>query len=131
MPEVGLEPTCLAAEDFELSGYTGALLHNSTEGRMSPCIWTDSSYGFSDGRAERGEAVQDGDTVLELGDLTVEVPRSQTLAQAVSDNASIRRESDPPDRFLARIVFWPGSYFDAAPAVIAAPSSPDGSTEAA
>ena len=83
VPEVGLEPTCLAAEDFELSGYTGALLHNSTEGRMSPCIWTDLSHGFSDGRAERGKAVQDGDTDLELGDLTIKVPRGQTLTQAV------------------------------------------------
>ena len=41
---------------------------------------TDSSCGFSDGYAERGEAVQDGHTDLELGDLTVEVSRSQTLA---------------------------------------------------
>ena len=29
--------------------------------------WTDSSHGFSDGYAERGEAVQDGHTDLELG----------------------------------------------------------------
>jgi hypothetical protein len=34
-----------------------------------------SSYGFSDGYSERGEAVQDGHTNMELGDLAVEVPR--------------------------------------------------------
>ena len=37
--------------------------------------------GFSDGRAERGAAVQGGDTHLELGELTVEVASGQTLAQ--------------------------------------------------
>ena len=36
---------------------------------------------FSDGYAECCEAVQDGDTDLELGNLTVEVPSGQTLAQ--------------------------------------------------
>ena len=40
----------------------------------SPFPWTDLSHGFSDGYAERGEAVQDGHADLELGDLTVEVP---------------------------------------------------------
>ncbi len=39
------------------------------------------SHGFSDGYAERGEAVQDGHTDLELGNLTVEVPRHEALAQ--------------------------------------------------
>ena len=37
---------------------------------MFPYPRTDSSYGFSDGCAERGEAVQEGDTNLELRDLT-------------------------------------------------------------
>ena len=41
----------------------------------------DSSHGFSDGYAERGEAVQDGHTDLELGNLTVEVPRHEALTQ--------------------------------------------------
>ena len=42
---------------------------------------TDSSHGFRDGYAERGEAVQHGDTDLELCDLTVEVPGGQPLAK--------------------------------------------------
>lgn len=70
---------------------------------------TDSSYGFSEGYSERGEAVQDGDTDLELGDLTVEVPSGQTLAQQFHT------------MYLG---------FDAASAVIAAPSSPDRPAEA-
>lgn len=43
---------------------------------------TDLSNGFRDGNAERGEAVEYGDTDLELHNLTVEVPRGQALAQA-------------------------------------------------
>ena len=39
------------------------------------------TYGFSDGRAERGEAVPDGNTDLEIGELTVEVASGQTLAR--------------------------------------------------
>lgn len=42
---------------------------------------TDLSREFCDGRAERGEAVQDGDTDLEFCDLTVEVPCAQALAE--------------------------------------------------
>ena len=42
---------------------------------------TDSSHGFRDGYAERGEAIQHGDTNLELCDLTVEVPGGQPLAK--------------------------------------------------
>jgi hypothetical protein len=60
---------------------SGALLHKSADGRGSPFLGQDLSHSFSDGRSERGEAVQDGDTDLELGDLTVEVPRAQALAQ--------------------------------------------------
>jgi hypothetical protein len=41
--------------------------------RITPFPRTDSSHGFSDGYAERGEAVQDGHLDLELGNLTVEV----------------------------------------------------------
>lgn len=41
----------------------------------------DLSYGVGNGCAERGEAVEDGDTDLELGNLTVEVPREQALSQ--------------------------------------------------
>ena len=42
---------------------------------------TDSSHGFRDRYAERGEAVQDSDTDLEFDNLTVEVPSGQALAQ--------------------------------------------------
>ena len=70
---------------------------------------TDVSHGFSDGYAGRGEAVQDGHTDLELRDLTVEVPRGQA----------------PVRRFHTVHL-----GLDAALAVIAAPSSPDGPTKA-
>lgn len=69
----------------------------------------DSSHAFCDGYAERSEAIQDGDTHLELGDLTVEVPGHLALTKQF-DTVHLR--------------------FDAALAVIAARSSPGGSTEA-
>lgn len=69
----------------------------------------ESSYGFSEGYSERGKAVQVGDTDLELGDPTVEVPSGQTLAQ----------------QFHTMHL-----GFDVASAVIAAPSSPDRRAEA-
>ena len=86
---------------------------------------TDSSYGFSDGNSKRGEAVQDGHTNLELGNLTVEVPRHEALTQQFDTVHPFAGKTIP------RIVFWPGSYFDAASAVIAAPSTPNRPTEAA
>ena len=47
-----------------------------------PFARTDLSHSFSDGYAERVEAVQDGNSDLELRDLTVEVPRGhEALAQ--------------------------------------------------
>ena len=64
---------------------------------------------MSFGYAECGEAVQDGDTDLELRDLAVEVPRHEALTQQFH-TVHLR--------------------FDAASAVIAAPSSPDRPTEA-
>lgn len=73
-----------------------------------PLLRTDSSHGLSFGCAESSEAVEYGDTDLELGDLTVEVARGQALAQ----------EFDAAHLGLG-----------AASAVIPAPSSPDGSTE--
>ena len=75
-----------------------------------PLPRTDLSCGLSDGYAKGSEAVQDGYSYLELRHLTVEVPRHEALAQEF-DAVHLR--------------------FDAASAVIAAPSSPDGSTEAA
>ncbi|SEB07742.1 hypothetical protein SAMN05444370_1575 [Rubrimonas cliftonensis] len=42
---------------------------------------TDSSYGFGDGYAEGGEAVQHGDPDVEFRDLTVEVPRHEPLTE--------------------------------------------------
>ena len=47
----------------------------------APLLRTDLSHGFRDRDAKCGEAVQDGDTDLELGDLTVELARGETLAQ--------------------------------------------------
>jgi len=93
----------------ELVGAEMALLHKSGDGRGFPLPRTDLSHGFCDGYAERGEAVQDGHTDLELGDLTIEVPCAQPLAQ----------------QFQTMHL-----GFDAAPAVVTAPSSPNGSTEA-
>ena len=70
---------------------------------------TGSSDGLSDGDAERSEAIQDGHANLELGDMTVEVPCQEARAQQFDTMHPC---------------------FDAAPVVMAAPSSPDGSTEA-
>ncbi len=75
----------------------------------APIPRTELSHDLCDGDAERGEAVQDGHTDLELGHLTVEVLRNEALTQQFHTVHLC---------------------LDAAPAVIAAPSSPDGSTEA-
>ena len=87
----------------------GALLHKSDDGRTSPFPGADLSCDFSDGCAEGGEAVQDGDTDPDLGRLTVEVPRGQALTEEVG---AVHLD------------------FSAASAVMAAPSSPDGPTDA-
>jgi hypothetical protein len=42
------------------------------------------SRGFCDGNAARRDAVQDGNTTLELRDLTVEVPRHEALDEALA-----------------------------------------------
>ena len=65
----------------------------------------DFRYGYSEG----GEAVQHGNADLELCDLTIEVPSCEALAQQL-DAVHLG--------------------FCAASAVVAAPSSPDGSPEA-
>ena len=56
-------------------------MHKSAAGRGFPFAGADSSHGFSEGYAKCGEAVQDGDPDLKLGNLSVEVPGIQTLAQ--------------------------------------------------
>jgi hypothetical protein len=61
-----------------------------------------------DGYAERGVAVQDGDADLELGDLSVEVPCHEPLAQQFH-TMHLR--------------------LDAASAVVSAPSSPERAAE--
>lgn len=76
---------------------------------MFPFPGTDLASDHSDGRSESGEAVEDGDPDLELRDLTVEVARCQSL----------------PQQFDAVHL-----CLDAAPAVIPAPSSPDGPSDA-
>jgi len=88
---------------------TIALLHKSDDGRGSPFPRTESSHSFGDGYAERCEGVQESDTDLGLGNLTVEIPSCQTLAQ----------QFDTMHLGL-----------DAAPVIKTAPSSPDSSTEA-
>ncbi len=70
---------------------------------------TDLSYGLRDRDAEPGEAVQHGDADLELCDLTIKVSGAQALA-ALFRAMHLR--------------------FDAASAVIPAPSSPDGPSDA-
>lgn len=46
-----------------------------------PFPQTDSSHGLSDGYAECGEAVQDGDPDMEVCDLTVEVSGHEPLTE--------------------------------------------------
>jgi hypothetical protein len=69
---------------------------------------TDLSFGLCYKRAECGEAVEDGNPDLELGDLTVELARGEALAQE-----------------LGAVHLG----LSAASAVIPAPSSPDGPAE--
>ena len=83
-------------------------IHKSVDWQASPFPQTDLSHGLCDRDAERGVAVQNGDTDLELGDLTVEVPSHEPLAQ----------------QFHAMHL-----RLDAASAVISAPSSPDRAAE--
>ena len=64
---------------------------------------TDSSHGFSDGDAERGEAVQDGDANLELGHLTVEVPRQKALTRQFH-TVHLRISALPNSTFIVRQV---------------------------
>ena len=78
-------------------------MHKSAERRGPPCPPTELSHSFRDGYAERGVAVRDGDADLDLCDLSVEVPRHEPLAQQF-DTMHLR--------------------FDAASAVVSAPSSP-------
>ena len=70
----------------------------------APLPRPDLSHSLRDGYAERGIAVQDGDADLEFGDLTVEVPRHEPLAQKFH-TMHLR--------------------FNTAPAVVSAPSSPE------
>jgi len=57
------------------------LLSKPGLGREAP--FPDESHppGFGDGYAEGGEAVQDGDADVELGDLSVEVPGHEPLTE--------------------------------------------------
>lgn len=54
-------------------------MHNSAKRRGFPC--PGRTYGLSDGIAELGVAVQDSAANLDLGNLTVEVPCHELLAQ--------------------------------------------------
>jgi len=72
-------------------------------------LWTGFFHGAHDGYDEGGEAVQHGDPDWQLGNLTIDVTRGQTLARQL--DAAYPR-------------------FHAALPVIAAPSSPDCPAEA-
>jgi len=76
--------------------------------RGFPFPRTDLSRGLCDRDAERGVAVQNGDTDLKFRDPSVEVPRHEAL----------------PQQFHAV-----HPRFDAASAVVSAPSSPEDTTE--
>ena len=73
-----------------------------------PLSRTDLSHGFRDGYAERDVTVQDGDADLEFCDLTIEVPRHEPLAHQLHTMHLC---------------------FDAASAVVSAPSSPERAAE--
>ena len=102
-----------------------ALLPKSTEGRMSPfpgqtyptVSVTGTPSAVKPFRNERAKATGPrepaNDTDLELGDLTVEVARHEALTQQFDTVHPIAGKTVP------RTVFWPGSYLDAASAVIA------------
>ena len=58
-----------------------ALLHKAVGERTPPFPRTHLSCGFRDGYAERGIPVHDGNADLDLGDLSVKVPRHEVLAK--------------------------------------------------
>lgn len=95
----------------QITSCAGAVTHVAQGGWVShfPLPRTDLSFDPCDGRAERGEVVQDGDANLKVGDLTVEAPGGHALPQ----------ELDAVHR-----------GFCAASAVKAAPSSPLGPADA-
>ena len=102
-----------------------ALLPKSTEGRMSrfpgqtyPTVSvTGTPSAVKPFRNERAKATGPrepaNDSDLELGDLTVEVARHEALTQQFDTVHPIAGKTVP------RTGFWPGSYLDAASAVIA------------
>lgn len=100
---------CLLDPDFaEFAGAARLCCTNRVTGR--PFLSrTELSCDLCEGRAEGGKAVEDGDSDLELCNLTVEVARGQALPEEL-DAVHLG--------------------FSAASAVITAPSSPDRSTEA-
>ena len=56
-------------------------MHKSCDGRSCPFPRQPHPTAFCDWGAERGEAIEHGDTDLEHGDLTVEIPGGQALPQ--------------------------------------------------
>ena len=83
------------------------MLHKSGDGLARP-FPADLFYDLCDGYAEGGVAVHDCNADLDFGNLAVEVPRHEPLAQQF-------------DRVHLRL--------DAAPAVVSTPSSPQGPVE--
>ena len=90
---------------------------------------TDLSHGLSDGDAERGVTVEDGNANLNLGDLFVEVPRHAPLAHQF-DTMHLRLDATTAMVSAASSPRGRSSYFDegsasflvTAPTVTAFPS---------
>ena len=96
-----------AAIQYDFPAIIGSVAQIGLRPRF-PFPRTDLSHGLCDRNAERGVAIQNGDTDLKLRDLSVEVPRHEALPQQFH-TVHLR--------------------FDAASAVVSAPSSPEGPAE--
>lgn len=92
-----------AAIQYDFPAIIGSVAQIGLRPRF-PFPRTDLSHSFRDGYSERGVAVQDGDADLEFGDLSVEVPCHEPLAQQL-DTMPL--------------------CLDAASAVVSTPSSPE------
>jgi hypothetical protein len=101
-----------------------------------PFYQTDLSHDLRDGDAEGGVAFEDANTDLELRDLTVKVPRHETLAQqfhtmhlgfdaasAVVSAPSIARQAHPKDAAERGRQSARPRYFDARRASLRATAS--------
>lgn len=80
-------PACIEEKPHKKQRH--GYLFRGQQGSVAQMVWrcgfsyprADLFHDLCNGRSERGEAVQDGNTNLELRDLTVEVPRHEALTQ--------------------------------------------------